>query len=205
MILHIVQISIWVMVFCCLPERHFIFPLSTLNKRWFSKGSSTHLHCLSSSPNINFILCLHGKKKKKQFPLWCDEKESKDFQMIQIKNGYNYMSFFISGQFLPKPKLVLWPFKSASLLPTPFTFNHPRWASFIEPPRNVCCAVNSADWDRSYSFCSNGKFISVTGVPCHQSVPRTHIDINGSFVCIVQVGYHHHYLLTAIEVPDRDH
>ena len=31
----IVQISVWVMVFCCLPKRHFIFPLSTLNKRWF--------------------------------------------------------------------------------------------------------------------------------------------------------------------------
>lgn len=57
-----------------------------------------HPNPLSSSPNTNFMFCLH--RKKEQFSLWCDEKESHDFQMIQIKYGYNYMfSFLYQGHF----------------------------------------------------------------------------------------------------------
>lgn len=122
-----------------------------------------------------------GKKKKSNFPDGVMRKKARISRWYKLNMDIIAWGFFISGQFLPKPKLVLWPSKSASLLPTQFTFNHPGWASFTEPLRNICCAVNSADWDRSCSFCSNGKFISVTGVSCHQSVPRTHIDINGSF------------------------
>lgn len=97
----IVQISGWVNVFCCSPKQHFIFPLSSLNKRRFSKGRSMHPHSLSSFPNINFILCLHRKKTAISPMAWWERKWQ--FQMIQIKYGYNCMCLFISGQFYLSP------------------------------------------------------------------------------------------------------
>lgn len=201
-----VQISVWIMVSCGLPKQHLIFPWFTLNKSWFSKYCSIHLHPLSSSPNINFILCLH-RKENTNFPCGVIWKKAKIFTLykwnMDLITCYKYI-FYIRA-ILPQPKLVLWLSKPASVLLTQFAFNHPGWASFTEPLRNSSVAKNSADWDRSYSFCSNGKFISVAGVSCHQSVPGTHININGSFVCIVQVGNNHHYLLNTNGVPGPDH
>lgn len=91
------------MVFCRLPKQHFIFPLSTLNKRWFSKGSSMHPHPLSSSPNINFILCLHRKKKNSNFPYGLMRKKATisrwyKLSMDIIAWGFLYQGNFTSAQ-----------------------------------------------------------------------------------------------------------
>lgn len=135
-----VQISVWVMVSCCLPKEYLIFPWSTQNKIWFSKDCSIYLYLLSSCPNINFILCLH-RKENTNFPWGVIRKKKKISAWYKLNVDLitcNTYIFYIRA-ILPQPKLVLWLSRPASLLPTQFAFNHPGWASFTEPLRNVCC------------------------------------------------------------------
>lgn len=203
----VVQISVWVMVSCCLPKQHLIFPWFTVNKSWFSKDCSMHLHPLSSSTNINFILCLH-RKENASFPCGVIRKKAKISTWYKLNMDiiacYIYF-FFTSGQFYLSPNWFCGCPSLPDCFPPDLLSTTQDGHLSLSPWGMSVVAVNSADWDRSYSFCSNGKFISVTGVPCHQSVPRTHININGSFACIVQVRYNHHYLLNTNGVPGPDH
>lgn len=99
----VVQISVWVMVSCCLPKQHLIFPWFTVNKSWFSKDCSMHLHPLSSSTNINFILCLH-RKENASFPCGVIRKKAKISTWYKLNMDiiacYIYIYFSHQGNFI---------------------------------------------------------------------------------------------------------